>query len=336
MASRGVDRRVIALAVGVPVMMLVAFAAGRRSPTTRSTPTTVASDPPASTAPLAVDEAWNEALEEVIGPLGDVIPRLSDAVTSWGSGELGDAELAAVLDDVDPLLSGVRSATADLPPHPGDELAAPLVRRMARLYVLAVDAHRLAVRSDDRAVATQYDRLGRRLRVLGDRVFDRARERTAVAFDPGAGVDLRLPAEVPDWTRLGMAVGPPLEPTDTNVDDLPRQREDERPSQPTPAWRSAVDDLGAPAVTRVRRAVDAGDVEELGRAARALVSAAEALRSVPVPEGDRGRADRLALAWLVRADAARAGQLAALSGDARDATVLATELLDVSEGAPLG
>lgn len=335
-----VDRRVIGVGVGIPLLMLAAFVLtelgiGGDDEGGAVVTTTVASDPPASTAPLAVDEAWNTELESALQPLGEAIPQLSDAVRSWDSGELADAALIAVLDELEPLFAGVRSAVASLPAHPEDELAAPLVEQMGRLYVLAVDAHRSAVAASDEATATQYDRLGRRLRVLGDRVFDRARERTAVAFDPGEGVELRLPAQIPDWTRLGLAVGPPLEPRDANVDKLPLQREEERRSQPAAAWEDRVEDLGTPTTQRVGRALEAGDPGELAQLARELVAAAEALRSIPVPDGDPGRADRLALAWLVRSDAVRAAQLRALSGAEDGDGELSRSLLEISDVAAL-
>ncbi len=334
-----VDRRVIAVAVAIPAIILgvVLFAQATGGDDDESVTvdpsTTVSTDTTGTASPVAVDRAWDDALADALEPLGRAIPDLADAVTGWEAGDRSDADLRAELDRLGPMFGAVEHATQRLPAHPGDRLATPLIRSMARLYVLSVDAHELSLAVADHAAATQYGRLGRRLRILGDRVFDRARERTAAPFDPGDAVDLHLPAEVPDWTRLGLAVGPPLVPADTNVDDEPLEREDERASLPESEWRDAVEELDAPTAEAVAAALDAGEVDQLGRLAGRLIDAAESLRVVPVPEGDRGRADRLGLAWLLRADVARAGQLAMLgdAGGDGEAMALAGAVLEVAE-----
>lgn len=326
MAAGRPDRRVIALGVGIPAGILVAVlvvsflagGGGGAGPTVTTT-----------TADVAVDEGWDRAVAEAFEPLVEVLPQYARAVDEWATGQRTRDELAAVLDEVEPVVAEVATAAGSLPAHRRDELARPLVADAAGLYVQAVAAHRAAVAATDGAVAEQWDRLGRRLRILGDRTFDRARERTSAPLDPGEGVELRLPAEVPDFDRLELAVGPPLEPEDTNVADvLPRLRADARESQREADWLDAVAALDAPAPADVEAAL--GDVEQLATLARRLVEAAESLRDEPVPDGDRGRADRLALGWLVLADAARAGQLAALSGTPSD---VPAALVDRAAGA---
>lgn len=330
MAAGGPDRRVIGVAVAIPVAILIALGAagllgGDDDDGTATSPTTS----PSTTAPAAVDEAWDELVADTFQPLAGVLPNYARTVDEWSNGDRTDAELTATLDEVEPVVQQVAARAAVMPPHRRDELAGVLARDAADLYVQAVSAHRQAASAGDEAVSRQWDRLGRRLRILGDRTFDRARDRTRPPVDAGDGVDLRLPAEVPDFDRLELAVGPPLEPTDTDVvDAAPRLREEERPSQPAEAWAAAVRDLDAPTADDVAGASD--DPEAAGAVARRLVDAAEALRAEAVPDGDRGRADRLALGWLVLADAARAAQLAALSGEGSG---VATALLDVA-GSP--
>ena len=333
----GIDRRVIAGAVAVPLVALavvVAVAVGHGDGDAPEIPTTVATTTE-TIGPAAVDEAWNAELGAALDPLREALVELASSVAAHSTGELDRAGLAAVLDRLEPVLSSVRDAVHGLEPHRTDALAGPLVRTTAELYVLAIASHRASLAVDGDA-AVQYDRLGRRLRILGDRIFDRARERTSAPVDPGPDVRLVRPAEVPDWERLELAAGPPLEPTDRNrPDDEPLAREDRRATQPAAAWRARVDRLDVPGVAEVQRA--AGDPAALASLARQLVEAAEILRDEPVPDGDRGRADRLALGWLVRADAARASQLAALAPTPAGApTRLAEQLLALSEEPALG
>lgn len=280
---------------------------------------------------VAIDEEWNDSLAGALRPLADVLPNYARDVDAWSTGEMSASDLTATLDTVEPIVRRVRDSVDDLEAHPRDPLARPLVVHSADLYVIALRAHRIALETSG-DISMQYDHLGRRLRILGDRIFDRARERTAAPVDPGEGVTLELPAEVPDWTRVGVAVGPPLEAEDTNQDGaLPRQREEERSSQSESDWLDAVADLNAPEPEEVRSA--RGDEAALAEHARALVAAAEALRDVPVPEHDRGRADRLALGWLVLADAARSAQLETLTGHG---TALVDVLLEMAATPELG
>ena len=327
----GIDRRVIAGAVAVPLVALavvVAVAAGGGGGDAPEAVTTTA----VTARPASVDEAWNAELGDAFAPLRDALVELASSVDAHSTGELDDAGLASVLDRLAPVLSSVRDTVHALEPHRVDTLAGPLVATTAELYVLAVDAHRASLAVDGGA-AVQYDRLGRRLRILGDRIFDRARERTSTPVDPGPDVRLVRPAEVPDWERLELAAGPPLEPTDRNrPDDAPLAREDRRATQPAAAWRARVGRLDVPGAPDVRRVAD--DPAALAALARQLVQAAEALRDEPVPDGDRGRADRLALGWLVRADAARAAQLAALAPS--PPADLAERLLVLGEEPALG
>lgn len=308
----------IAGAVGVPILIVIVLLAtsllgsgdgdGNRRPA-GSTATTQAT--------VAVDPAWDRSIAEVFRPLGAALPTYARAVDDWSNGDLSDAALASTLDEVEPVIGGVASNVTAIPPHRSEDRAGELVTGAAELYVHAVSAHRAALTAADDSVGAQWDRLGRRLRILGDRTFDRARELTTPPIDAGAGVELRLPAEVPDFDRLEMGVGPPLEPEDLSVADaLPRAREADREAQPLADWQEAVEGLDAPTPDDVRSAVD--DPDRLAGLARRLVTAAEELRDEPVPAGDRGRADRLATGWLVLADAARAGQLVLLAGTPSD------------------
>lgn len=336
MSERDSDLRVIALGVGLPLLVvLVAFVFSLRDgPDSEPDASTTTTAPAAGAADPTVDEQWNEALATTLTPLSTVLVDLASTVDAWSTGRATDDELRSLLDRVGPVVDSVRRGAADLADHPDDRLAKPLVVTMSELYVRSVDAHDHALASTGE-IRTQWDRLGRRLRILADRIFDRARERTMAEVDRGPDVSVVLPAEVPDWERLEIAAGPPLVDVDPNrSDEFPLGREDDRATQTEAAWRRQITAIDAPTSGDVRAAAD--DVSSLDALARRLVAAAEALRTVAVPDGDRGRADRVALGWLVRADAARAAQLDALDGRADDRTAALVEsLLAVSSEAAL-
>lgn len=326
MRRGAVNPAVVALGVGFPLVALVVVVVvsmGGGSPPVATSPPDTDVSPPAPT----VDHEWNDDLAAALHPLTEVLVELATTVDQHAQEHSPD-ELATTLDRVGPVFASVRDSVDQLREHPADPLAKPLVLAAADLYVHAVSAHEASLAATAE-LAHQYDLLGRRLRILADRVFDRARERTSVAVDPGEGVRLVRPAEVPDWERLEVAAGPPLEASDPNRPGvLPLERDERRSSQPDRGWTAFVRGLDVPSTADVERA--SGDVDELGALARRLGAAAEALRDVPVPDGDTGRADRSALGWLLRAEAARAAQLTALR-PAPDTRALAEALLALSD-----
>lgn len=331
--SPAVRPGIVALGVGIPLAALalaVAVLVGGdgddpAAPASTTTATTTATS---TAGPEArIDESWNRALEAAVRPLDGVLVELASTVDRHSTGAATAQELAATLERVRPVVMDVRDDVAELPAHPDDPLATSLVATTAQLYVHAVEAHTASLTAGAADVGDELDKLGRRLRILADRVFDRARERTSAPVELGDDVRLVRPAEVPDWERLELAAGPPLEPTDPNrPGDLPRERQERRRSQPVGDWSAAVEELDAPTAAAVRSA----PVEELPGLARRLIAAAEALRDVAVPDGDRGRADRVALGWLLRADAARAAQLSELGPDVPGLDALAASLLELS------
>lgn len=319
---------VVVLGVGIPLVALglvvtVALWPGDDGAGGGASTTTA---PPATPEPR-IDAAWNGDVAAAFQPLEDVLVELASSVDRRATGAASDAELAASLDRIRPHVVAVRDAVAELEPHPGDALAQPLVATSAELYVHAVDAHTASLEAGTPDLSRELDKLGRRLRILADRIFDRARERTSAPVDLGDDVRVVRPAEVPDWERLELAAGPPLERVDPNrPDELPLERRTDRLSQPEQDWLAVVRDLDAPTAADVRSA--GGD--DLAPLARRLVAAAEALRDVPVPGGDRGRADRLALGWLLRADAARAAQVADIEPAVPGLEQLAASVLALS------
>jgi hypothetical protein len=223
--------------------------------------------------------------------------------------------LQASIEAARPVLERVATDVTALAPLQGRPLVQPLMATSAQLYVAVVDLQEAALDLDDELLAGQVDLMARRTRVLSDRIFDRAR----VLLDPDEDVvdpdiTMSLPEEVPQWPEEQLAAGPPLAEQPEAPDDLYPQRQDQRPVQAERAWRGAVEEVSAPSADAVMQALAASDSDTLGALADELLSAVELLRSVPDPEGPDGRERhaRLRLGVLLRSEAARVGQAAAL------------------------
>jgi hypothetical protein len=177
-----------------------------------------------------------------------------------------------------------------------------LYEASATLYVETAEVYRSAVGVAD---ATQFDLLARRLRELGDRVFDRGRTDLGVVEASGPDVQVNAPEEVPIWSAEGLAAGPPLDDPPPPAAPSPPLRADTRAQQSRSAWERDVARAKAPRPTALRTR----DERKLRDAARRFIAAAEYLRGRPDPRGGREESARLRLSWLVYADAARAAQL---------------------------
>lgn len=275
---------VVAVAVGVAaVQRLAGDGPSVAPPTTAAVATTV---------------------DEAFAPLVREAGRLPDRARAWLGGERSDeafgtdveAAVDAFEETVDRVgrLDGVRHEAHEL-----YEAAAMLYVQHALIYRGAIDGD----------LREQADLTARRVRLLADRTFDRAR----TADGKQLGVDdpnvvVNLPEEVPDWEAEGLAPGPPLDDPPTEQ-PRPALRQRDRPTQPRADWIAAVEAAGAPPDEQLAAAIESRDHGALQETARAYVEAAERLRQTPDPEGDREGATRVRLALLVASEAARAGQL---------------------------
>ena len=256
------------------------------------------------TAPAAnatATEAWSQAAAEAYAPLGDTTLRLPGRVREWLEGSRPTEQLRTDLAEALTATTEVRDRVSRLPafPHAGD--VTPLYRASSELYVEQVRVYQEALGAppDTRA---QLDLVARRLRVLGDRVFDRGQALVKPHLPEQSSPDVvvNLPEDVPNWAAEGLAAGPPLASPPAPPSGPPPLREETRPTQPRNAWLAAVREALPPP----------------GAPAEQLEAAAERLRNVPDPDTPDGREEsaRLRLALLIRAEAARIDKAAALFG----------------------
>jgi hypothetical protein len=299
-------------------------------------------DATTTTLPRVVTERraateWSDRAQAAYKPLQLTGLQLPERVRAWQAGERSDDELRADLVIAEREVTSVRDAVAALPPFELDRRVAPLYRWSSVLYVEYVRALDAAHSQPAGPLRDQIVLLARRLRVLGDRVFDRGQARLEPFMHeaPNPDVEIQLPPEVPDWTADGLAAGPPLDDPPGPPATTPALREAERPTQPRAQWAATVAAAAVPTEAELTAAIGSNDQAQLRDLATRCVALARDLGAVPDPEGRHGREDaaQVRLAVLVSGEAARAAQ-AALPEIARSLAAVGARVLAVPGLAP--
>ena len=323
----------VAAAVVVPLLVAAALIAAVAS----------FNDDDAEPPPSAAD--FQAEVDEAFTPLAEAIKVFLPKAQEFEGGKVTPADFKAAVDGAFPEFIKARDAVAALGKYKPKPVinryfvdAADLYVEMARIYGAAVDPAAEPLRA-------QLNLAARRVRTLGDRIYDRGR----VVLDPNfyapptQEVEIRPPTEVPDWVAEGMAAGPPLADTPGPAASTPPTREPTcgagvtppcRAEQPKKEWESRLKATGFPQPPDVARALKAADATRLGELAAAYEAETRTLMAGPDPQGDRERAAAVGLGLLTDGEAARLGQAAALlpPGDARDRLVaVARRLLAVGD-----
>jgi hypothetical protein len=336
----------VAAAVAVPVLVatgLVALIAanddeGEGATRPPSSTTTVTASPEATAFQTQVDDAFK--------PLGDAIKVFLPRAQEFEAGTVTAADFKANIDLALPEFVKARDAVARIGPYqPAPAVngyflaAADLYVEVARIYDVAIDPAAEPLRA-------QLTLAARRLRTLGDRIYDRGRIVLDPAFypPPSADVELRPPTEVPDWVAEGMAAGPSLADPPGPPAEVPPIREATcaegvappcRKEESKKKWERRVKDADFPQPAEVARALDEQDSARLGELAAAYESKIRRLRAAPDPKGDRERSAVVALGLLMDGEAARLGQAASLlpPGEARTRLLaVARRVLVIADG----
>jgi hypothetical protein len=320
----------VAAAVGVPLLvaggliaLIAAYDDGGEGATAKSTTTTTVTASPEA-------KAFQTQIDDAFKPLGDAIRVFLPRAQEFEAGKLTPTDFKANVDLALPEFVKARDAVAKIEPYKPDPSVNRYFVDAAVLYVETARIYNVAVDPASDALRTQLTVAARRLRTLGDRIYDRGRVVLDPTFyaPPSQDVEVRPPTEVPDWTAEGMAAGPPLAdppgpPAETppirepscSDDVAPPCREEESEKK----WRSRVKDAGFPQPADVVKALDEENTTRLGELAAAYESKTRKLWAAPDPGGDRERAAVLALGLLTDGEAARIGQAASLlpPGEAR-------------------
>jgi hypothetical protein len=309
----------VALAVTVGLVVLIGTRSSHDPVATSSTSTTLSAGAKAEAEPA---RAWQKQVIAAFTPMVDASPELIKGAREWVAGTRPTEQFQQELDGDISRFAAARNDLANIAPYAKAPLAIGLYRQGAQLYSEFARVYRAAVAAPAGDTRTQLDVLARRIRELGDRIYDRGTAAMApfVHDDPLKDVDVRLPEEVPRWTEEGMAPGPPLDDPSPAASTSPPLRAKTRPEQAASAWVAVVRSTPVPSAADLAAAINAGDGGALRTLARSYVDAAERLRSTPDPRGQREKSAITRLALLVAAESARAAQASTLvDGDAADA-----------------
>jgi hypothetical protein len=274
---------------------------------------------------------FQKKVDEAFKPLGDAIKVFLPKAQEFEGGKATPADFKPLVDQALPEFVKARDAVAALPKYKKTPVinkyfvdAADLYVETARIYGVAVDPAADALRP-------QLNIAAKRVRTLGDRIYDRARVVIDPSFYAAASkdVEIRPPTEVPDWVAEGMAAGPPLAAEPGPAATSPPVREPTcgegvtppcRAEQSKKKWEGSVKEAGFPQPPDVARTLEGGDATKMGELAAIYETKTRALLAGPDPKGDRERAAAVGLGLLTDGEAARLGQVAALLpvGDARN------------------
>jgi len=320
----------VAAVVAVAVGAVWALGSDSSGTSTSSSSSTTARLTAAQAAERADAQAWEAKAADAFKPLVNDVQTLATGAREYLAGQRQADQFRAEVDTDLNAFRASQTAVAALPPLGRAPDALHLYVESARLYVDVARTYATLVRlppgtSPD--ARTQLDFLGRRIRTLADRVYDRGRALITPLLHepPSPDVDIRLPEEVPDWSAEGVPPGPPLEPQSPPTSADVQLRQADRATERRSAWVAAVHAAGIPAAAST-------DVAAL---ARADIAAAEELRTEPDPSGPDGReaSARLRLDLLVYADGHRAEQLTAILGPsaAPDLPDIGRDLLSIAD-----
>ncbi|HET9772876.1 MAG TPA: hypothetical protein VFS16_18410 [Acidimicrobiia bacterium] len=303
-----------------------------------SSTTTVTASPEATAFQTQVDDAFK--------PLGDAIKVFLPRAQEFEAGKVTPADFKANVDLALPEFFKARDAVAKIAPYQPDPAVNRYFVDAAQLYVEVARIYDVAVDPVSEPLRGQLTQAARRLRTLGDRIYDRGRVVLDPTFyaPPSADVELRPPTEVPDWVAEGMAAGPPLADPPGPAAEVPPIREATcaedvappcRKEESKKKWEGRVKDADLPQPAEVARALDEENAVRLGELAAAYESGTRTLRAAPDPKGNRERAAVVALALLTDGEAARLGQVASMlpPGEARNRLLaVARRTLVVGDG----
>lgn len=336
----------MAAAIGGPLLVAVGLVTlialngddGEGATEAPSTTTTVTASPEAKAFQTQVDDAFR--------PLGDAIKVFLPRAQEFEAGKVSADDFRANVDLAQPEFVKARDAVAKLAPYQPDPAVNGYFVAAADLYVEVARIYGVAVDPASEPLRAQLTTAARRLRTLGDRVYDRGRVVLDPTFyaPPSSDVELRPPTEVPDWVAEGMAAGPPLAGAPGPPAEVPPIREATcgdgvappcRNEESEKKWERRVKEADIPQPADVARALDEQNTVRLGELAAAFESEVRSLRAAPDPKGDRERSAVVALALLTDGEAARLGQAASLlpPGEARTRLLaVARRVLVVGDG----
>jgi hypothetical protein len=343
--TKGRERLQVAVAIAVPVAVtaLLIVVANAGDDDGNGAPTTTTLPPPSEEA-----TAWLQRLDDAFRPVADQengLPKLATTAQEWMAGTAPPDRLAADAIRIGPEFVKARDAVEALPELTEAPIAREWFAASARIFPELAHVYLAAAEPGAEALKEQADLMARRLRVLGDRIYDRARHQVDPREEPSTpDVEVRFAEEAPDWEAEGLAPGPPLDDPPPPPPAQPPQRQEKRPTQSEKKWLQQVRKAGAPTAAQLGDAIRAGEPNALRALAERFSDVSVALKKVADPPKGRDRAAIVRLRLLVYGEAARVAQAAAVVGpppaalrladSARRLAVVADELEDPDLSGP--
>jgi hypothetical protein len=268
-------------------------------------------------------QAFQTKLDDAFKPLAEAIQVFLPKAADFESGKVSPADFKGAVDAALPEFVKVRNAVAKLHKYKAKPVVNTYFVDAADLYVETARIYGVAVDPAAEALRAQLTISAKRVRILGDRIYDRGR----VVIDPNfyppptENVEQRPPTEVPDWVAEGNAAGPPLAAAPGPAASPPPVREPTcaagisppcRAEQPKAEWERRVKESQFPEPPDVTRALKAADAARSGELAATYEAKTRTLMAGPDPQGDRERAAAVGLGLLTDGEAARLGQAAAI------------------------
>jgi hypothetical protein len=303
-----------AVVTAAVVGVLVLTGGGSSQTGATGAPSSTPSEPTVVTqSPLPPNEAreWMEATLKDFNAFKGVLVAFETTAKTWRAGQATDAQEASNLGRAVPAFLETRALLAKRAPFAKAPRALADYRQTVTLYVQAARVALAATKVPAGPLHDQLELGYARLQLLADRVFDQANVELAPYLPPVADVDgvvISKPAEVPEWTSIGLAPGPPL--SSTQKPTAKRDYVKDRPSQPFTGWSAAVTAAGIPSASALGGAISSGTADTLGALSMAYQNAADALFAEPDPKGERVVSTRVQLSLLADAEAARAAEAA--------------------------
>ena len=254
--------------------------------------------------------AWEQGIQKDYEAVVEDTFVIAEARAMWFDGKESSVNFTRLLNYFVPDFVNARDAIESVLPLSSAPRAGMLYTQSADLYLEYLRVEIVDSTIADGPLRAQLDLVARRIRIMGDRAYDRAH----AAVDP-ADLDqktrtIELPDDVPDWTAEGLAAGPPLDAMPPPPARIPPSRPVSRAQEAQSRWNAQVDSVGVPAATGLAAAIDRPGHDELQGLSDLFAIADRRLANDPDPQDGREEGATLRLGILVDAEAARVAEAA--------------------------
>jgi hypothetical protein len=261
---------------------------------------------------------WQGQVDSDYQPLTNDLIQLLQQIQNWRDGKAPSSQLTALIDHYLPDFLDTRDKLLHQAAYPAAPTSIDSYRTALQVYLEALRDERVATTLPAGALQTQLDWTFRRLRELGDRIYDQGRAVLKPSLHeapPSPDVQTRLPADVPNWVAEGMAAGRPLDSTPPPAAKTPPEFQQKRPQQSYSSWARAVRGAGVPPAAQLASAINGADGGALQQLADRYAAATATLDGKADPSGDRALSTRVRLGLLVDGESARVAQASTLVTD---------------------